>query len=773
MGYFISGTALSNTDNVPLAYVKLTDELGRISSTYLSSWGDVIQVSKTLPEGDSNNEYRSYDLLHRLIKLVDQGGAVWTNSYDMLGNRLTAVDPDLGSWSYQYDAASRLLSQTDARGTSTAMSYDQLGRLLTRQVTAPAVADPLLASNVYDEPKPGYFNIGRLTTSQNAAAVHRFDYGASRNVLGSEAIIDGQSHVTINGEGSNHKTAWTRYEPHPVEVGTASSRWSYNSEGLLSAIPGHITGIDYEADNQTRKIAYANGVVTEFFYSPQRRWLTRITTTLPNGAKLLDNVYTRDLAGRISRIDGLTPADSWVYTYNSLDWLLSADNLGDRSLSETYTYASNGNLLTRSRLTGAFTYPSGSAARAHAPSKLGTQTLGYDGNGNMTADGTRTLSWDGANRLAKVVVAGGATLDIAYGASGARVKKSHAFGTTLYPSADAEIDASGAVSGAAAFTRYPHMDLKIVGGQKYWLHRDHLASVRFVTDEAGALVETTGYAAYGEATNEGFQTQKAYIGERRDPETGLIYLNARYMDPKFGRFISPDDWDPTLPGVGTNRYAYAFNDPINKSDPNGHFVGVDDLVIGGLVVGAVMAVDAYSRCTSCQQQLATTGDTISNAVNDAFASLAEKLGLSSPSVSNDGIYWGAGGSLDGTKGVHVIDKGTKGQPEVAIGIGEDLDGDFELSPTGGTKPGKAYDIAEEKVRNGLKTLDGLEAIGKQADHLLNHPANDSKGRKWREEVERVKKSAENKIEKTKNENGKKGDGKDNGKENNDSGQKKK
>ncbi|MGQ3236446.1 RHS repeat-associated core domain-containing protein [Shinella sp.] len=59
-------------------------------------------------------------------------------------------------------------------------------------------------------------------------------------------------------------------------------------------------------------------------------------------------------------------------------------------------------------------------------------------------------------------------------------------------------------------------------------------------------------------------------GERLDVETGLLYLNARYMDPILGRFISPDDWDPTIEGVGTNRYAYADNDPINKSDPNGH-----------------------------------------------------------------------------------------------------------------------------------------------------------------------------------------------------------
>lgn len=36
------------------------------------------------------------------------------------------------------------------------------------------------------------------------------------------------------------------------------------------------------------------------------------------------------------------------------------------------------------------------------------------------------------------------------------------------------------------------------------------------------------------------------------------------------RFIQPDTMDPTIPGVGTNRYAYAGNDPVNKSDRNGH-----------------------------------------------------------------------------------------------------------------------------------------------------------------------------------------------------------
>jgi hypothetical protein len=36
------------------------------------------------------------------------------------------------------------------------------------------------------------------------------------------------------------------------------------------------------------------------------------------------------------------------------------------------------------------------------------------------------------------------------------------------------------------------------------------------------------------------------------------------------RFLSPDTWDPWQEGVDFNRYGYAGDDPINKSDPNGH-----------------------------------------------------------------------------------------------------------------------------------------------------------------------------------------------------------
>ena len=66
------------------------------------------------------------------------------------------------------------------------------------------------------------------------------------------------------------------------------------------------------------------------------------------------------------------------------------------------------------------------------------------------------------------------------------------------------------------------------------------------------------------------------IGERKDAVSGLHYLNARYYDPKLRMLIQPDWFEVAEPGVGTSRYAYSFNDPVNLSDPIGNYaVGLE------------------------------------------------------------------------------------------------------------------------------------------------------------------------------------------------------
>ena len=90
---------------------------------------------------------------------------------------------------------------------------------------------------------------------------------------------------------------------------------------------------------------------------------------------------------------------------------------------------------------------------------------------------------------------------------------------------------------------------------------------------AGQATSRHDYGPFGNPLTSNGSTVlngKAYINERFDAETGLQYLHFRYYDPNLGRFLTPDTRDPILAGVDFNRYAYAANDPVNRSDANGH-----------------------------------------------------------------------------------------------------------------------------------------------------------------------------------------------------------
>ena len=108
-----------------------------------------------------------------------------------------------------------------------------------------------------------------------------------------------------------------------------------------------------------------------------------------------------------------------------------------------------------------------------------------------------------------------------------------------------------------------------------YLHSDQLGSVRVVTGADGASDREVSYRPFGEAVEavtdpSALPETKGFIGERFDADAGLQYLNARYYDPKLAMFIQPDWFEVTKAGVGTNRYAYAGNDPVNAGDPGGN-----------------------------------------------------------------------------------------------------------------------------------------------------------------------------------------------------------
>ncbi|URZ04120.1 RHS repeat-associated core domain-containing protein [Clostridium felsineum] len=61
-----------------------------------------------------------------------------------------------------------------------------------------------------------------------------------------------------------------------------------------------------------------------------------------------------------------------------------------------------------------------------------------------------------------------------------------------------------------------------------------------------------------------------YRGYRYDNETGLYYLQSRYYNAEWGRFVNADIVAAVAGDVlSTNMYAYCKNDPVDMSDTNG------------------------------------------------------------------------------------------------------------------------------------------------------------------------------------------------------------
>ena len=220
-----------------------------------------------------------------------------------------------------------------------------------------------------------------------------------------------------------------------------------------------------------------------------------------------------------------------------------------------------------------------------------------DSNGNLTYDGTMNYVWDSANRLVKIwygPISSSSSTTMSYDGVGRRVQilesgSSGAVTSTKNLIWDGmniceEKNASGTITKS-----YFPQGVRL-GGSNYYYTRDHLGSVRELTDASATVQARYDYDPYGRQTqvsgtmNADFGFTGLYVHQpsglnlalyreysaslgrwtSRDP-IGDPNLNVLSKD---GNLISLSGWpdEPAEIRAGSNLYEYVNNDPIRKLD---------------------------------------------------------------------------------------------------------------------------------------------------------------------------------------------------------------
>jgi RHS repeat-associated protein len=305
--------------------------------------------------------------------------------------------------------------------------------------------------------------------------------------------------------------------------------------------------------------------------------------------------------------------------YDNLHRLTSdtlATSGGTTVASIGYGYDPNGN-LTGKTTTGfagaaASTYTYDQANRL-ASWNNGTTTVnyGYDGAGNLTQSGGKTLAYDARDQLTSTT-SGTTTTSYAYtargtmAAAGTAAVSSDAYGQTVtqagqsyaYDGLGRMLSASGtagpftlsyrgagsqiAADGTWNYAYDPAGGLAATGpaggtqaqGTLAWTDA-HTDVVATFTPTATSLAGSASYDPFGGVTaSAGLAGNLGYQSGFTDPATKLVHMGARWYSPANGQFTSKDTVtvNPVPDPAAASPFGYAADSPLVNTDPTGHMI---------------------------------------------------------------------------------------------------------------------------------------------------------------------------------------------------------
>jgi YD repeat-containing protein len=434
--------AYNSVGQVPTA----TDPLGIVTQFGYDSFGNQTSIIRDIGAG-------------RLNQLTTIG-------YNAVGDPISITDPRANVTTSTYDAARRLITATAPNGLMTAYSYDPDGHVIQAQQSA--------QGTVLRSTGATYTLTGKPATATDANNnTTSFSYDLLDRI---SSVKDALGRTTSYGYDALSR------QSSISNLAIQSSpllQQAYTPDGLLGSITdanNHTTSFAYDGLDRLATTTYPLGSTEVLTYDADSNVLTRktranqtigfaydtlnrlATKTPPSPAAVVSYAY--DLAGRLTGVSdtsaaaaaAVPPSGPWVQyattaAYDALNrptgisWTPAPAAAAPSASGVTFGHAYNkanqriGQTATDNSW---LNYPAASQSTVSYTSDalnrytaVGAVTPTYDGNSNLTSDGTFTLGYDAENRLISAVGAGN-TAAYAYDAQGRRKTKTVNSTTTVF-----------------------------------------------------------------------------------------------------------------------------------------------------------------------------------------------------------------------------------------------------------------------------------------------------------------------------------------------------
>lgn len=500
-----------------------------------------------------------------LKSLTDPLGRTTIWRHDVQGRVKWKEYTDGSKVIYLYDNASRLRQRIDEKFQVTQYVYNLDDSLRQISYTNAVVATPSVTFT-YDA------NYNRLTSMTDGTGITRYGYIPISPVpsLGAGQLS------SVDGPIANDTITYT-YDELGRRISTAingvASSLTYDAGGRIITNSNALGTFNTSYDgNSFRKVSqtYPNGQTTEFSYAGnlQDQCLQKITHKLGN-TPISEFIYGYDVpTGQITswsqQVDTQTPL-VYDFAYDTVDQLLSASVSEGGNVVKTFGYSYD---LASNRLTEQID----ATLRQFSYNALNELTS-VEGDASPSV----TYQWDAEQRLISVSSGNQETL-FTYDGLGRRVGICQLMNGTEVSNrrfvwCDSEICEERDLTGTV-LKQYSPQGMKLEAGAttgNFYYTRDHLGSVRELTDSAGNVETLYSYDPFGRQSRlmGNLESDFRFAGMFWSIETNLNLTIFRVYDPEIGRWLSRDPLDNVEVAEGSNLFAYVQNNPVNRIDPFG------------------------------------------------------------------------------------------------------------------------------------------------------------------------------------------------------------